>query len=1058
MKCGAKLDVDLWLTDTNRTLVSGATPVEPHGERRQITVVFADLVNSMGLSLALDAEDWTDIVREYQALCRRVIAENEGYLAQLLGDGVLVYFGYPRAHDDDPARAVRCGEGIIEGLAALRERARKTHGVEVNVRIGVHTGRVVVSELGEDEHERLAMGKVPNLAARIQGEAAPNTLAMSALSKRLVERWFDVEDIGARVLKGVDEPMRLYRPVTDRGVSAHVDDVRYQRSIEFVGREAELQQLRDRWTASRDGIRLTTVRGEAGIGKSRIIRELRAHVDTEEGQILGCFCSPYHRRSPLRAIMEMVERHLELANTADAERAAKLHTWAKSGPHNAESVPVLNDLLPALCPSIPYAPDNAQPSHRRQRTLNALADWLVHLAQNQPLLLCIEDVHWADPTTLDLIDVLLERGADAPICVVTTTRPVFTPPWADAEPLDLQPMDRANSERMLTQIAGKPLSGTLLTSVLQRAGGVPLFIEELMAWLLDSDYLVDTGATLQLAEKAKLGFQIPETLEAVLMTHLDRLGSAKMFAQVGAVLGRECQLDLLAAVASATAEATQLALDVLVESGTVLEKQRGGETLYVFKHALLQDAAYNSLLKSTRQQYHERTVDMLKADFPLVGANQPEVLALHLEEAGEHAEAFEFWKRAAILANERAAATEAVAFSQNALSNIHTLADPDAQKREELALQQLLGPALMATLGWASNEVAAASDRSRVLAMELEDYEALYGALWGLWTYNFLRGLTHQALEIAEQAVGMAKVSGEPLLQVTSEHAYGFTLYYMGEFERAVAHADRGLEPFQMELERVIASMFLFSSSGALYGYRTVSQWMMGQFESAEASEQAWFEMVNELDHLPSTAFAWSFVLYLHHARRDVDAVLATARKLLVVSQSEQFLLWIAVARIFCAWAECVSGAIDPQTAPRLLDEAIAAFRATETRIISIEVAGMTYEVRMMAGDEDGALQALNEGIADAATRGEEVFLPELHRLRGELAIKRAEPDAESHFEQAWSVASKQGAHALRLRTANDAFAQFKSAHWRDRVRDALAETQPLATEPDVQTATALLA
>lgn len=1060
MACGAPVaGPDPWVTESSLDV---GTRLRDGEELRQITLLFADVVDSMGISDRLDPEEVHELLQRYQAVCRNAVQENGGHVAQYLGDGVMAYFGYPVAHGDDPARAVRAALGILEGLGDVRAHAAVAYNVDCAVRIGLHTGRVIMGELGgDDAKQRLAMGKVPNLAARIQSEAAPNTVAISATTQRLVEGWFELNPLGARQLKGLSEPVEVFQAVRDLGLLSPLDR-QPRRTTPFVGRERELELLRDAWEGSKRCAHIATLQGEAGIGKSRLLRRFREELREESALVLECFCSSYHKSHPLWAITAMLERHIGVEAMAPDERGPALRAWAAEVAGAGDDAPAMDDLIPLVGTGLSYPERGGAedaPVRQRQRSLEAFVGWLRMLASRRRVVLSVEDVHWADPTTLDLINTIGVLGDRVALCVITTTRPEFDPPWKgrDATHLQLDRLDRACSERMITRIAGKPLAGDLLRAILNRSGGVPLFVEELMGVVLDPRHVTDRGDHFALRPEVSLDSAIPETLDATLMAHLDRLGSAKYVAQVGAVLGREFRLEMLAAVAEMDPAEARLAVDALIDAGTLREKQRGGAPLLLFKHALLQDAAYHSLTRRTREAMHVRTVRVLRESFPGLVEDEPEILAHHLQHAGERLEALEAWRKAGMMASERAATVETISYLRHALDNLDAIANETERDHTELQIQVTLAPALMITLGWASRESAAASERARELALKLEDYQALYGALWGLWTVRFLRGELPEALEVAAQAKGMAEQAGDPLLLVTSAHAFGFTRYFMGGFRDALEATDRALELFNMDVERAIAATFQFSSTGAIRAFRTLSLWMQGRFDATAASEQEWFDLVHELDHAPSTAFARSFWLYLQHGRRDYDALLTNANTLLALSQREQFLLWIPVSRMFIAWAKAHRGDLAPREAVAEMREAVEAFRATESRIILTEAMGMLADLERLAGDDAAALRALDEGFHEAHSRHEHAFLPELHRIHGEILFDRGdEAGADEAFDMAWKVADSQGAHGLALRAALAAAERIGDARWVKRAGDNLSAVNGDA-QVDVQVAKRML-
>ena len=629
-----------------------AAPQSADAERRQLTVMFCDLVESTALATQLDPEDLREVVRAYQETAAAVIQRFDGHIAQYLGDGLLVYFGYPQAHEDDARRAVRTGLGIVETLGALNARLAQHQGVQLAVRIGIHTGLVVVGEMGGgSRQEQLALGETPNVAARLQGLAAPDTVVMSPATFRLVRGYFTCQDLGAHPLKGLAAPLQAYRILGESAAQSRLDAAGATGLTPLVGRDSEVALLLERWTQSQDGVgQVVLLRGEAGIGKSRLVEVLRERVRSAGATRIVFRCSPYHQHSALYPVIDHLQRFLQWQRDETPE--AKFDALERV--LRTYRLP-LEDVLPlfAALLSVPvperYPPLNLTPQRQRQKTHEALVAWLLEEAERQPVLAVWEDLHWADPSTLEVLSLLLDQVATARMLTLLTCRPEFRPPWATHVPVTqvtLNRLGRAQVEAMLPSLTGaKTLPPEVVEQVIAKTDGVPLFVEELVKMILESGLVREQAGRYVLTGPLP-PLAIPSTLHDSLMARLDRLATARELVQLGAVLGREFAYDLLQAVASVDEKTLQQGLARLVEAELVYQRGLPPRSRYSFKHALIQDAAYQSLLKSTRQQYHQRIAQVLEAQFPDTALLQPELVAHHYTEAGLSAHAVRYWQQA----------------------------------------------------------------------------------------------------------------------------------------------------------------------------------------------------------------------------------------------------------------------------------------------------------------------------------------------------------------------------------------------------------------------------
>ena len=690
----------------SQTTPPPAAPSPPDAERRQLTVLFCDLADSTALAGQLDPEDLREVVRAYQQTSAAVIQRFDGHIAQYLGDGLLVYFGYPQAHEDDAVRAVHAGLEIVEAMHTLNVRLEQERGLRLAVRLGIHTGLVVVGEMGGGErHGQLALGETPNLAARLQGLAALDTVVISTATLHLVQGYVVCQDLGVHPLKGVAAPVTVYRVLWPNVAQSRLDVTGARGFTPFVGREAEMALLLERWTQVKEGTgHVVLLHGEAGIGKSRLVQVLKDHTASEAHTRLECRCSPYYQNSALYPLIDLLHRAWRWQESeTPAERLEKLeHVLGQYRLALEETVPLLAALLSLPLPDGRYPLLTLTPQRQKPKTLEAILRLVLELAERQPVLFIVEDLHWIDPSTLEFLGLLLEQGPTVRLLTLLTSRPTFQSPWtgrAHVTPLPLTRLPAAQVEAMVARLTnGKPLPAEVLHHVVANTDGVPLFVEELTKMLLESGLLTEADDRYALAGPLP-SLAIPTTLHDSLMARLDRLATVKVVAQLGATLGRQFSYSLLQAVSPLDEPTLQHDLQQLVDTELLYRRGVPPQATYLFKHALIQEAAYQSLLKSTRQQYHQRIAQVLAAQFPETIETQPELLAHHYTAAGLTEQAIPYWQQAGQRALQRSAHLEAIAHLTQGLALLMTLPETPARRQQELDLQVALGPALIAPKG-----------------------------------------------------------------------------------------------------------------------------------------------------------------------------------------------------------------------------------------------------------------------------------------------------------------------------------------------------------------------
>jgi class 3 adenylate cyclase/predicted ATPase len=1046
LKAIADLRMSLESADDPMTSAAARGPptrrVDP--ERRQLTLLFCDLVAWTELSNRLDPEDLREVVCAYQACVAAVVERFEGHVAKYLGDGVLVYFGYPRAHEDDAERAVRSGLAIAEAVAALVPLT----DVQLQARVGIATGTAVVGDLiGEGaSREAAVVGEVPNLAARMQVLAAPNTVVISDSTRRLVGGLFEVDDVGPQRLKGFAEPLRCWRVVAESAAEGRFEALHGARLTPLVGREEEIALLLRCWRETRDGEgQVVLLAGEPGIGKSRLVRELRARLSEQPHIRLLCQCSPHHTASPLHPLIEQLERAAGFARTdPPAMRLDKLEALLARGTQRLdEVVPLIAALLGV--PTVERYPAlTLTPDVQKRRTLQALVDQVAGLAAEQPVLALFKDVHWIDPSTLELLGMVVKRIRQLPVLVLITFRPEFQPSFtgqAHVTALTVSRLDRGQEADLIARVTGKkPLPAEIVEQILARTDGVPLFIEELTKTVLESGLLADAGDHYELSGPLP-PLAIPATLHDSLMARLDRLAPVKEVAQIGAALGREFSYVLLAAVAGRPEPELQGVLDQLVASELVFRRGKLREAIYAFKHALVQEAAYQSLLKSRRQQLHARIAEVLEQQFPEIGQTQPEVLAQHLTEAGLAAQAIPYWRRAGELAAERSADVEAIAHLSRGLELVATLPDAPERAGEEFALRMAIGGPLIATQGHAAPEVERTYSRAWALCDQLGRSAELFPVLRGLWNHHMVRGELRRAHDLSARLVALAEEQRTLVRRAPALRARGTTLVLLGRFADAEAALREGIaiDDAVADWENPAHLLLYTERAGVVCRLHLAwTSWFLGFPDRALESVEAGLALGRRLGHVHSLAFALIWAALIHNLRREFAEAGEPAEAAIQIACEHRLPQWLALAKICRGYA--LVGLGQRTEGIGQLQTGLSDWNATGARVLETQWLGFTAEARAQAGRFYDALAALDRAAATAAATGECHYQAELHRLRGAVLAETGEfAEAASWLQRAIDTAHSQQAKSLELRAATSLARLRRNRGKRTQAHDLLA-------------------
>jgi class 3 adenylate cyclase/tetratricopeptide (TPR) repeat protein len=869
----------------------------PAGERRQLTVQFIDLVGSTTLSQELDPEDYHASVVAYQDACQRVIARYEGHIAQYLGDGVLVYFGYPAAHEDDAVRAVRSG---LEIVAAVR---RLEFTPPLHVRIGVHTGPVVVGDIGVGEHtERLALGETPNIAARVQGVAEPDTVIMSTATQRLVQGLFECRDLGHQALKGSTTSLSLYRVMGESAAQSRFEVAVQAGLTPLVGRDLELSFLQERWAQAQDGEgQVVLLSGEAGIGKSRLIQELKDRI-VQDGAIRIEFrCSSYHQNSAFYPLIEHLQRLLHFA--AGDTPQGKVHkleqTLASYHFPQSDTVPLLAELLSLPQPE-GLSPLSLTPQQRKQKTQDVLIRWMLEEAEKAPVYTVWEDLHWADPSTLEFLELCLDHTPTARTLMVLTFRPEFTPPWAPRSYLShlvLSRLGRPQSRALVEGVTGgKALPAEVLQQVVAKTDGIPLFVEELTKMVMESGLLREVDGHYELTGPLP-PLAIPSTLQDSLMARLDRLATVREVSQLGAAIGRDFSYELLAAIAPFDDTTLQQGLTQLMNAELLYRRGLPPQAQYSFKHALVQDAAYQSLLKSRRQQVHQKIAHVLVGQFPDMVETQPELVANHYTEAGLGTHALPYWQRAGERAVQRSANTEAITHLTKALQLLKTQPDTPERLQQELTLQLALGTPLMATKGYSAPEVGQAYARARELCQQIGDAPQLFPVLMGLWVFYTVGTNFQTAHELAEQCLRLADREQDLGLRLEADGALGATFFYRGMLTEAHTFLEHGISLYDPQQHRSHAFIYGTDPGVVALGFAARTLSLRGYLDQARQRGGELLRMIPELStHHNSWGADLMHLTVLHVLIRDGRTARERAEALIALATEHELLLWLGMA------------------------------------------------------------------------------------------------------------------------------------------------------------------
>ena len=1023
-----------------RPTLSVTAAASGDAERRQLTILFCDLVDSTALSSRLDPEDLRVVIGAYLRCVAETVARFEGFVAKYMGDGVLAYFGYPQAHEDDAERAVRAGLALVEAVPAMRLRL----GSELQVRIGIGTGLVVVGDLtGSGEaQERGVVGETPNLAARLQSLAMPGTVLVSEATRRLLGAAFDLEPIGPRALKGIGGEVAAYRILGVSEVTSRFEARQTDASMPIFGRDHELALLRDRWRQASSGHgRCVLVIGEAGIGKSKITRALRDEIGGDGHLSIRYQCSPYASDSPLWPAVQHLSQAAELsADETIGSRLDKLAALLRQGADNAaQDAPLLAALL-GIDPGDRYPRLDLTPQQQRARTLQALVDHFTGLSGKQPVLFVVEDAHWIDPTTAELIELVLDRLADCAALVLITARPncelgLAAHPAVTKVLLDR--IERGAGEEIIDRIAERQaLPREIVGEILDKADGVPLFIEELARAVLESGRLQGADADHTTGGSVS-ALAVPSSLHDSLVARLDRLQPIKRVAQAAACIGREFTHELLAAILPEPEAKLRDALDELAGAELIFRRGTLPTASYTFKHALVRDAAYQLLLKGQREQFHQRIAEVLRERFTETIASQPELLALHYTEAGKVELAIEYWRRAGALAVSRSAHREAVAHFGRAIELLRKLPANRQRDERELELTLAFAVPLIALHGFGSTRVEQCAAQAKVLSNKLPDGARRFAAHKVEWNSSLLRRSVPRTVRLARSLMDLADDDQDPAQLAVACRALGYSLFISGELEEASAVLARGVA-LADEIPDTAFAIYGEHPSIVCRAYDSQVRSLMGFPETGERLAEAAVEHARSRRHPHSLAWALVVAAHTYHEQHAPALVVRHAAEAMELSREHRLAQWLAGAEGFKGWAMCRLGDLAGlDLGEKGLRDWLATGAVLHTTVWRVALA----ENYLLNGEPAAARAHLGAAIAHCEGYAENYFQTELCRVEAMVSQAEGAPAGvvEQHLAKAVSIASRQRARLLELRSATTLARLWAERGQRQKALDLIA-------------------
>ena len=1012
-------------------------------ERRQLTVMFCDLVGSTSFSAKMDPEDYRELIGRYHAAASNAVRAHDGFVAKYMGDGLLVYFGYPAAQENDAERAARAGLEVIEAVRSIEASQ------ELAVRVGIATGQVVVGDIvGEGASQEAAVvGETPNLAARLQGIAEPNTVLIGPGTQRLIDGVIETKALATVDLKGLPEPVRPFRVVRAR-TQSEVAEARSE-SVPLIGRQVEMQLLERAWNTTLAGEgQAILFTAEPGVGKSRLVNAFQDTVAQSGPTQVLWYCSPYHRNTANYPAIEHLRRMLRVNEQGDADSLRQLENMLEELKLPVEPIaPTIAELI-SLPTGDGYKKLDASPEDIKRQFVSTQIELFLAASKHTPTLLVVEDLHWADPTTLEVLDELIVAVRNARILVLLTARPEFHPPWSGRSNMTtytLTHLNRHETRQLIDRIVEEcGLDGEVVDKIIERTDGVPLYVEEL------------TKDVLEAAEYS----DVPNSLQNSLMARLDRLGTSKELAQTASIVGRSFSTKDLCVITKQPIESIEAALGDLVASGLVRRRSGYAEEAYEFKHALVRDAAYNSILRATKRTLHGRYAEYLAG----MGSadRQPELLAQHYSAGALYEEAVTSWQQASGYAMQRSAHAEAVEHLTQAIGLLDKLPDRSSRHAQELEMQIALGRALTLRKGYGAPEAEPVYRRARELCQQVDDLQRRAEVLRGLWAFHLLRAELNTAAELAEEILRINQTTDDPDMISGGYHATGTSLFFLGDFSEALEHSERGVYTYQNQA-RHSQKVRYGDNPGVICGiYAALELWMLGYPDQALQRLKDSERLVHELDRVDDTTLWLTHAARLHAHRLEADLAEDYATRAIMLAEEHGFPFYRGYATVLKGWALFAKGAVDEGI--NLMNEGLETRGATGTILLQSYFRAVLSEALASVDQAENGHALFRDAFERLKSTAERWCEAEFHRIAGVLKLKPPEADeieAEASLLSAISVARHQKAKSWELRAAVDLAQLWKSQARSQEAYDLLAPLYNWFTEgfdtADLRSAEALL-
>lgn len=1040
-------------------------PQSPQAERRQVSVMFCDLVGSTALSKQIDPEDLREIILAYRQLSAEAIHRNGGRIAQSYGDGLMVFFGYPVAYEDNAQRAIRAGFGIIADMEQLNARLMSEKNIKLDVRIGIHTGRAVLGEMGNDDtHEQMAIiGDTPNIASRIQTVAPVNTVVISAATYKIIQGYFECQSLGYHSLKGVPQPMEVYGAQQEKDVHNRLEAATGCLTP-YVGREQELETLLHLWQQVQSGNgQVVLITGEAGIGKSRLVQVFKEQIANDDYVLRECYCSPYYQNSALYPVIDLLERQMHLASKDSPEiKLAKLEQLLHKYECQIELViPLLAHLL-----SIPlderYPALNLSAQVQKQKTLESLVTMVMALAAQQSYLLIFEDLHWVDPSTIELLNLIAKQASQSRVLLLCTARPGFNFLNSNYEyfsQITIKQLSESQTKLLIQQITGdQAVPESVIKLMVAKSDRIPLFIEEMAKMALESRWLAEGEAIDDVT--------IPDTIQDLLMAKLDRLGTAKEVAQIAAIIGRKFSYEVLRAVSPLDTATLNSSLTQLVNANLLIVVNV--QASYVFKHSLIHDAAYESLLKSTRKNYHQKLVQVLEEQFPEFAETEPELLAYHYTKAELKEQAIHYWQLAGQKAVASSANLEAIEHLHKGLELLLTMSVTPERNQQELAFQTTLGTALVATKGYAALEVELAYKRSEELCEQIGETPKLFWVLRGLWAMSAGQGRYQTSLEYGQRLMSIAIAQQDRGLELESHFTLGLDLFWLGEFANSREHFEQGIALYEPQLHHSHAFITGQDVGVASLAVNSWNVWLLGFPEAAMQYSEKAIALAKQLSHPYSLTQAQACTSWLYQFLGETQTVLQLADAVITLAQEQSFPFWLGWGNILRGWAIAHLG--EAQEGIAQICKGLTTFQSTGTQGWLPYFLALLSEAYGKLGQPEEALVVVAKALSEVKKTGECFWEAELYRIKGEhLRVQLQQTKAQAQeaaveecFLKSLDISRRQGAKSLELKATISLARLWQQQGKNEPARQILSQIYGSFSEgfktKDLQEALALLA